>query len=83
MDQRDERICVETQRYRITGNLKLPRDGYRSRMTDFLNANERTFIALTDVEIAPIDGSEEPRREEFVTISRAQITLAYAAPAEA
>ena len=51
MEHRDERIIVETERYRITGVLRLPRDGYRSRLTDYLNASERSFLPLTDVEI--------------------------------
>ena len=38
VEQRDERIIVETDRHRITGLLRLPRDGYRSRLTDYLNA---------------------------------------------
>ena len=56
MDQRNERVLVETDRYRITGLLHLPREGYRSRLTDYLNSTERAFLALTDVEIARIDG---------------------------
>ena len=56
MEHRDERIVVETDRYRITGLLRLPRDGYRSRLTDYLNSSERAFLALTDVEMLPFDG---------------------------
>ena len=44
VEHRDERIVVETSNYRITGMLRLPRDGYRSRLTDYLNAAERTFL---------------------------------------
>ena len=39
---------METARHRITGILTLPSDGYRSRLSDFLNASERDFISLTD-----------------------------------
>ena len=59
MEQRSERIIVETDRHRITGDLALPADGYRSRLTDYLNASEREFIALSlrHVVLAmPIDG---------------------------
>jgi hypothetical protein len=56
MEHRDQRIVAETTRYRIEGILRLPRDGYRSRLTDYLNSGERSFIALTDVELEPIDG---------------------------
>ena len=36
--------------------LTLARDGYRSRVSDVLNASERDFITLTDVTVAPLDG---------------------------
>jgi hypothetical protein len=77
VEQRDERIIVETERYRITGILRLPRDGYRSRLTDYLNSSERSFLPLTDVEITPLDnagaGSE---RRGFIALSLRQIVLA-------
>lgn len=56
VEHRTERIVAETDRYRISGVLHMPRDGYRSRLTDYLNASERTFLALTDVELVPLDG---------------------------
>ena len=80
MEQQDERIIVETDRYRITGSLRMPRDGYRSRLTDFLNASERSFIALTDVEVAPLDGSVTPLHRQFIALSLTHVVLAM--PAE-
>jgi len=56
VEHRNERIVAETDRYRITGLLHMPRDGYRSRLTDYLNGSERTFLALTDVELVSLDG---------------------------
>jgi hypothetical protein len=75
MDQRDERIVVETARYRVTGVLRLPKDGYRSRLTDYLNSAEQSFLPLTDVEITPLDGGETEQRA-FVALSLSQIVLA-------
>ncbi|HEY2159972.1 MAG TPA: hypothetical protein VGH24_01585 [Solirubrobacteraceae bacterium] len=80
MEHRDERIVLEAGRYRMTGLLRLPRDGYRSRLTDFLNAAERDFIALTDVELQALDRDEPPEHRDFVAVARLQIVLA--APAE-
>jgi hypothetical protein len=80
MEHRDERILVETDRYRISGMLHLPRDGYRSRLTDYLNASERTFLALTDVEISPLDGDGGPRRRPFLALSLNHVVMAM--PAE-
>jgi hypothetical protein len=75
MEHRDERIMVETDRYRITGLLRLPRDGYRSRLTDYLNSSERAFVALTDVELVPHDGGT-PNKCDFLAVSVNHIVLA-------
>ncbi len=79
MEHREERVVVETVRYRVTGLLRLPRDGYRSRLTDYLNAADLAFVPLTDAEIVALDGSPEPRRRAFVVLSLAQIVLAMPA----
>jgi hypothetical protein len=76
VEQRDERIVVETERYRITGALRLPRDGYRSRLTDYLNASERAFIPLTDVTLSRLDGTGGVERREFLALSLGHIVLA-------
>jgi len=80
MDQRGERIVFETDRHRITGTLLLPADGYRSRLTDYLNAGERDFIALTDVEIFSLSGSTPALSRPYVALARARVVLAM--PAE-
>jgi hypothetical protein len=74
MEHRDERIVVETDRYRISGVLRLPRDGYRSRLTDYLNSSEREFVALTDVELVPVDGGE-PQHRPFMAVSLNHVVL--------
>jgi hypothetical protein len=79
MEHRDERIVVETDRYRISGVLHLPRDGYRSRLTDYLNAGERSFLALTDAEITPLDGNGLTELRPFVALSINHIVLAIPA----
>jgi hypothetical protein len=75
MEHRDERIVVETDRYRISGLLRLPRDGYRSRLTDYLNSSERAFLPLTDVELVPFDGGEAERRP-FLAVALSHVVLA-------
>ncbi len=59
MQHRNERVYIETERHRISGVLTLARDGYRSRVSDFLNASEREFIALTDVVVELVDRDDE------------------------
>lgn len=75
METRDARVVLETARHRVVGTLHLPRDGYRSRISDFLNSTERDFLSLTDVEVAPLDGSAPAERHPFVAIARRQIVL--------
>jgi Family of unknown function (DUF6812) len=79
MEHRDQRIVAETDRHRITGVLHLPRDGYRSRLTDYLNASERAFLALTDVEISNLDGSDTQSRP-FLALALSHVVLVM--PAE-
>lgn len=78
MEQRDSHIIVETARYRISGVVHLPREGYRSRLTDYLNAADRAFLPLTDVEIVPLDGGSA-RSRRFLAVSLSQVVLAMPA----
>ncbi len=71
-EERRERIRVETPRHRIEGLLMLARDGYRSRVSDMLNASERDFLTLTDVTLQPLDGGPV-ERHAFMAIARAHI----------
>jgi hypothetical protein len=81
VEHRDEQIIVETERYRITGVLRLPKDGYRSRLTDYLNASERSFLPLTDVEIVALDDDARAESRPFMALSLRHIVLAM--PVEA
>jgi hypothetical protein len=72
--QRRERVEIETTRYRITGHVTLAQNGFRSRVSDLLNASEREFLALTDVVMEPLDGGA-PITREFVAVSRAHIVF--------
>lgn len=75
MHYRRERVRVETQRHEIEGTLQLPNEGYRSRTTDFLNAHERDFLALTDAVVRPLDGDREPKHHEYLALAVAQIVI--------
>ena len=73
---RTEQVVFETERHRITGSLTLARDGYRSRVSDLLNANERDFVPLTRVTVTRLDGVGAPEEHEFLAVSRNHIVLA-------
>ncbi len=76
---RNERVRIHTDRLELTGNLTLPSEGYRSRLTDYLNAVDQEFLALTDAEVRPWDGGE-PSRHAFIAVARRQIV--FCAPVE-
>jgi hypothetical protein len=79
MNHRREPIRIETDRHRIEGLITLARDGYRSRVSDVLNASERDFITLTDVTVQPLDGGPS-ELHPYLTIARRHIVFAVAAP---
>ena len=59
----------------MEGTLQLPNEGYRSRTTDFLNAHEHEFLALTDVEVAWLDGAHEPEHHDYLAVAVSHIVL--------
>lgn len=78
METRVERVVVETGRHVIAGDLTLPREGYRSRLSDFLNRGDLDFIPLVNVEIRSIDANGgAPERRSFTAVARNHVQLAY------
>ncbi len=81
MDHRRERVQIETERHRIVGFLTLARDGYRSRVSDVLNAPERDFLTLTEVAVEPLAGGPV-QLYPFLTVARRHIVFATEAAEE-
>jgi hypothetical protein len=79
MDTRVERIVLETERLRISGDLHLPREGYRSRLSDYLNHGEVVFIPLANAVLQPIVGEGPDRTRDFIAVARTHVQLAYPA----
>jgi uncharacterized protein DUF6812 len=76
VDHRLTQIVAETERYRITGFLRLPPDGYRSRLSDYLNSPDRLFLPLTDVEVTPLDGVGNVERHKFLALGISHVVFA-------
>jgi hypothetical protein len=77
-EHRQERVVIQTVGHRITGDLTLPVDGYRNRISDVLNAFERDFLALTDVTVEAAGGGAATKHE-FLAVSRHHILFAVPA----
>jgi hypothetical protein len=70
-----ERIVVETDRYRVEGDVKLPQEGYRSRISDYINRPEQEFLTLANVELRSIDGSGRDWDTPVLMLARRHIRL--------
>ena len=82
VDQRQERVRIETERHRIEGVVTLARDGYRSRVSDVLNASERDFITLIEVTVVPLEGGPV-ELQPYMSLARRHIVFVVAAPEQA
>lgn len=57
LDVRHERVVIETDMYRVEGDITLPQGGYRNALSDHLNNINEEFIHLANVEMEMLDGS--------------------------
>jgi hypothetical protein len=66
---------VETERYRVEGKLTLPREGYRSRLSDHLNRRDQEFFTLVDVQLTRLDGGGQDWATPVLMLARRHIRL--------
>ena len=84
MQLRLERVRIETARHEIEATLQLPQEGFRSRLTDFLNAQGDDYLALTDADVTWLDGAREPEHHAYLALaSRHVVLVAELSPAPA
>ena len=75
MDVRQEDVVVETDRYRIEGKLTLPREGYRSRLSDHVNRRDQEFFTIQDATLTSLDGSGRDWSAPVLMLARRHIRL--------
>jgi hypothetical protein len=75
VDVRQERVVVETDRYRVEGMLTLPKEGYRSRVSDHVNRRDHEFFTLLDCELTALDGSGGGWKTPVLMLARRHIRL--------
>ena len=71
---------VETDRYRVEGMMTLPREGYRSRVSDHVNRRDQEFFTILDAELVALDGSGRDWTAPVLMLSRRHIQLIVPAP---
>jgi hypothetical protein len=69
------RVRLETGRHVIEGTLQLPNEGYRSRMTDFLNSHDSDFLPVTDAILTTRDEAGPAERHDYLAVSVRHIVL--------
>jgi hypothetical protein len=80
VEMRHERVVVETDRYRVEGMLTLPREGYRSRVSDHVNRRDQEFFTILDAQLVALDGSGRDWRAPVLMLARQHIRLIVPAP---
>jgi hypothetical protein len=75
MQFRRERVRIETARHEIEGTLQLPHEGFRSRLTDFLNAQGDDFLPLTDATVTYLGGTRGQERHDYLALAARHVVL--------
>jgi hypothetical protein len=77
-ETRRERIVLETERHQIVGDVTLPAEGYRSRLSDLLNREGLNFVPLSNAIITAVNGKKSEATEmRFIAVARDHIQIAY------
>jgi hypothetical protein len=76
-ETRRERVVLETERHRIVGDVTLPAEGYRSRLSDLLNRESLNFVPLANAIITGINGNKDVTTMRFIAVARDHIQIAY------
>jgi hypothetical protein len=75
LDLREEQVVLETDRYRISGTLTLPREGYRSRLSDYVNQRDREFFTLSEATVVELESPTTSRTASFLMVGRNHVRL--------
>ncbi|MGP8153670.1 MAG: hypothetical protein ACLQBQ_05940 [Smithella sp.] len=82
VEVRHQRVVVETDRYRVEGDITLPQEGYRSRLSDYLNRQDQEFFILVNAELNSLDGSGRDWNAPILILARRHIRLVVPASRE-
>lgn len=75
MDLRRAHVVVETDRYRVEGDMTLPKEGYRSRLSDHINRRDQEFFTIQDAKLTALDGSGRDWTAPVIMLARQHIRL--------
>jgi hypothetical protein len=68
-----ERVVLETDRYRVEGDITLSRNGSKFVLTDYLNRRDQEFVVIVNSEMNALDGSGHDWNASVLMIARKSI----------
>ncbi len=74
-------VEILTDTYKIHGTLFVPlagKDGYSARLSDFLNNPEKTFLALTNVNVEALPDPDMKWDAPFLAVNKSLVTIVRA-----
>jgi hypothetical protein len=69
-DLRRERVVLETDRYRVEGDITLSQESYRVALTDYLNRRDQEFVVIVNSELNALDGSGHDWHASVLMLAR-------------
>lgn len=75
-DTRRERVVLETERQRVVGDVILPAEGFRTRLSDLLNSEGLRFISLVNARVTD-HGTGQTVERAFIAVARDHVQVAY------
>jgi len=75
MDRRQAKVTIETDRYRVIGEITLPAEGYRSRLSDHVNRREAEFFTVQNAKLTALDGSGHEWEAPVVMLARRHVRV--------
>lgn len=75
-ETRRERVVLETERQQVVGDVILPAEGFRTRLSDMLNSEGLKFISLVNARVTDHATGQTVDRE-FIAVARDHVQVAY------
>ncbi len=70
---RTERIIIETDRYRVEGDITILQGSYRNSPAEYLGSNNDELLSLRNVELFSLDGSGRDWATSFLFLNKRHI----------
>ncbi|RMF93053.1 MAG: hypothetical protein D6736_02395 [Nitrospinota bacterium] len=70
-------VTIYTLQFKIQGQIRVPPDGYRARISDLLNRETTQFIPIVNAKVFNLRNDGVIVSSPVVVVNKAQITLVF------